>query len=42
MVKNKLYVSGDEDKYKYYRNKICRQCLDKIFNHSISFMENDR
>ena len=23
MVKNKLYVSGDEDKYKYYRNKIC-------------------
>ena len=22
-VKNKLYVSGDEDKYKYYRNKIC-------------------
>ena len=23
MVKNKLYVSDDEDKYKYYRNKIC-------------------
>ena len=25
MVKNKLHVSGDEDKYKYYRNKICSQ-----------------
>ena len=25
MVKNKLHASGDEDKYKYYRNKICSQ-----------------
>lgn len=29
-VKNKLYESGDENKYKYYRNKICSlTCLSK-------------
>lgn len=45
-IKNKLYMSGDDAKYKYYRNKICKltqlskkQYFLKFFNDNIFSMK---
>ena len=40
MVKNKLHVSGDEDKYKYYRNKICSQIYVLVKRYTIRIISN--
>ena len=45
-VKNKLYASGDDSRYKYYRNKICslirlskKRYYYEYFEHNVTNMK---
>ena len=41
-VKNRFYLSGDDAKYKLYRNKICSsKCKKQFFQHQLKQYEKD-